>query len=109
MLLSFQNGELRWTHNLIRMLAVLSDVSSCPTIPLYLLKVTQNLSFRICHIVVRWNYIVVRWYYSFWTFDSGNIVVRWDYSVVQFYVDAEKTYRIFGPDFVPFYEGYFPL
>jgi len=44
----------------------------------------------------------------FWTFNSGNIVVRWDYSVVRFY-DAEKTNRIFGPDFVPFYEGYFPL
>jgi len=44
-----------------------------------------------------------------WFVGTGKIVVRWNYIVLRWYAYAEKTNRIFGPDFVTFYEGYFPL
>ena len=72
-----------------------------------MLKVTQNLSFRICHIVVRWDYIVVRFWTSFLDFRLWKHRSTMRKIVVRFYADVEKQNRIFGPDLLQFYEGYF--
>ena len=71
---------------------------------LVLLKVTQHLIFRICHRSTMGK-IVVRFWTSFSDFRFWkNRSTIWKI-VVRFYADAEKTNRIFGPDFCSFLWG----